>query len=319
MAPPETSLPDVSRLGDCFIIDTRHGGYPGIIGVFLLPGPSGTFSLVEAGPGTTLSRVIAGIRQAGFELQGLSHILLTHIHLDHAGAAGELARRTGATVVVHGRGARHLVDPTRLLASAKRIYQDRFHDLWGDMTPLPQRQLKVVEGGDRFSLGRRGVQVLYTPGHASHQVAFLLEDGTLFTGDAAAIRLPGATVVRPALPPPETDLELWEASLALMERAKPSRLMLTHFGEVREVTVHLQQVREQNRLWAEEILTGLRLGESSAELEARIETLTREDLMVEGAPAEVRERYQVTSSAAMTVMGLTRYWRKHHPELLGSS
>ena len=138
----------------------------------------------------------------------------------------------------------------------------------------------------------------------------------MFTGDAAAIRLPGSDVVRPALPPPEVDLEAWEDSFQVIRQAGAERLLLTHFGEVREVDAHLDRAQEKNRAWAEEVLTGLQAGEDDAALEARLERLGREELAAENAPEEVIERHRVTSNDAMTVMGLKRYWQKKHPERL---
>ncbi|HEX7021577.1 MAG TPA: MBL fold metallo-hydrolase, partial [Trueperaceae bacterium] len=302
--------------GGIHLVDTRHMGYAGTIGSFLLPGPGGSFALVESGPGSTLRELEQGIRAAGFDPAALEDVLLTHIHLDHAGAAGALARRHGARVHVHENGAPHLADPGRLLASAARIYGERMDELWGRMEPVPAPQLHAIVEGDRFQAAGHGVRVLYTPGHASHHVSYLLEDGTLFTGDAAAIKLTGSSVIRPALPPPEVDLERWDESLARMRHAQPSRLLLTHFGEVADADSHLGSVSERNRVWAEEILAGLRAGEEGEGLVRRIARLGDSELAADGAPPEVVARHQVTSNYQMTVMGVRRYWRKLHPERL---
>ena len=308
-------LPLSQKLGDFFLLDTRHMGYQGIVGAYLIPGPGGSFGLVESGPGSTLETLEAAIREAGFEPEALSAVMVTHIHLDHAGAAGTLAGRYNAEVYVHENGAAHLLDPSRLMKSAKRIYGDMMDTLWGEMERVPQDLLRVVRDMDTFQVAGRRFDVRYTPGHASHHVAYLM-DGAMFTGDAAAIRLPGSDVVRPALPPPEVDLEAWEGSLAVIRQAGPERLLLTHFGEVREVEAHLSEVREKNAAWAEEVLVGLQEGEDDAALEARLEHLAREELDAENAPEEVAERHRVTSNDAMTVMGLKRYWQKKHPERL---
>ncbi|UCH27429.1 MAG: MBL fold metallo-hydrolase [Trueperaceae bacterium] len=306
-------------LGGVVLLDTHHEGYDRTIGAFLVPLEGGAFFLVETGPGSTLSRLREGIRTAGFELDGLQKIFVTHIHLDHAGAAGQLSRETGAVVVVHRRGAPHLVDPSRLLASAGRLYGDAMGRLWGDVVPVLEERIEIVEGGETLTVDNRTLRVLYTPGHASHHVCFLLDDGSLFTGDAAAIRLPGSEVIRPAVPPPEIDLELWEMSIDAMRAVGAERLMLTHFGEVTEVDSHLATVPRKNRHWAEEVLNGLHAGDSQEVLEARIVALSRNELVKGGALGDVIARHAVSSDARLTVMGLTRYWRKHHPERIEES
>lgn len=309
-------FPRARQSDGVWIVDTLHNGLPGTIGVFLVPLPEGGFAMVESGPGTTVENVAAGVAAAGWDLDELRFLLLTHIHLDHAGAAGALAARTGARVVVHAIGAPHMKDPSRLLKSAKRIYGDAMDVLWGPMEAVPEDSLLAVEGGEELELGGLHVEVLSTPGHASHHVSYLLPDGTMFTGDSAGIRLPGSTLTRPALPPPEVRLETWEESVARMRAARPRRLVLTHFGEVSEADAHLAELPERNRLWSEEVLAGLREGEDDEMLVRRVETLEDAELAAIRAPAGVRFRYKVTSDAAMTVMGLSRYWRKLHPERL---
>ncbi len=309
-------IPIAQKLDDIFLLDTRHMGYEGTVGVYLVPGPGGSFALVESGPGSTLDNLEAAIREAGFEPEGLSSVMVTHIHLDHAGAAGTLAKRYNAEVYVHENGAAHLLDPSRLMKSASRIYGDQMDTLWGEMESLPQELLRVVRDMDTFQAVGRRFDVRYTPGHASHHVAYLMEKSAMFTGDAAAIRLPGSDVVRPALPPPEVDLEVWENSLAVIRQAGTERLLLTHFGEVREVNAHLEEVAEKNKVWAKEVLAGLQAEEEDAALEARLERLAHEELAADNASEEVVERHRVTSNDAMSVMGLKRYWQKKHPERL---
>lgn len=302
-----------------YLLDTGHLNRPGTIGVYLLPLEGNSFALIESGPGSTAANVERAIEQAGFELAGLEHILLTHIHLDHAGAAGELARRSGAAVHVHHVGAPHLADPSRLLSSAQRIYGDEMERLWGAMVPVPGEQLRSLFDGDTVRLPGRRVEALETPGHASHHVSFLLDDETLFTGDSAAIRFPPCPLIRPAVPPPETDLEAWEASIAKMRATVPERLLLTHFGQVDEADEHLARVPERNRAWAQELLRGLRAGEDSSRLTERMARLAEREFEAESINEDLANRYRVTSDAAMTAMGLERYWRKKHPEVLQES
>ncbi len=309
-------FPRVRSAGGVEVIDTFHNGLPGTIAVYVVPLSHGGFALVESGPGATLANVEAGIAEAGFALSDMRALLLTHVHLDHAGAAGALAARTQADVVVHAIGAPHLADPTRLLASARRIYGEVMDRLWGPMVPVPGERLRAVEGGEELSFGGSRVRVLPTPGHASHHVSYLLDDGTLFTGDSAGIRLPASPLIRPALPPPELSLEDWEASVERMREARPRRLMLTHFGEVAAADAHLAELPGRNRRWAEEVLSGLLAGEDEEALVARVERLEDRELEEADAPAGVAFRNKVTSDAAMTVAGVSRYWRKRHPERL---
>lgn len=312
----EPDIPQVQDLGGLFLLDTQHMGYPGTVGVYLLPGAAGTFALVESGPGSTLETVLAGVQEAGFAPEKLTGVLVTHIHLDHAGAAGTLAQRYGAEVYVYENGAGHLLDPSRLLASATRIYGDRMGELWGEMESVPQHLLRPVRDGETLEILGHRVGVLYTPGHASHHVGYLLDKTRLFTGDAAGIRLPGATTVRPALPPPELDLETWSRTIQAMRQVGPEELLLTHFGRVDDVETHFRDLEHQHRAWSETILEGMNSGEDDAALAARIAKLSREALLAEGASEATIARHSVTSSDAMTVMGVKRYWQKVHPERL---
>lgn len=312
------TIPSAQRLGEVFLLDTRHAGNEGTVGVYLLPGEGGSFALIECGPAVCIPALEEAIGEAGFEPEGLAAILLTHIHLDHAGASGTLAQRYGAKVYVHEVGAPHLVDPSRLMASATRIYGEAMDTLWGPLEAVPKEQLHALEDGERLTLFGRRVRALYTPGHATHHLSYFMDgvDGSMLTGDSAAIKLPGSAVVRPATPPPEVDLEAWDASLDRMIGARPERLLLTHFGEVGGANEHLEEVKVRNREWAGVILDGLKAGEDDLALEARIAAVGDGELAKDGAPPEVIARHRVTSNYEMTVTGLKRYWQKHHPERL---
>ena len=311
-----TDIPLVQELDGVYLLDTQHMDVHGIVGVFLLPGEDGKFSLIETGPTSTLPTIKKGIAEAGFELDGLEAVLVTHIHLDHAGASGTLAQETGAKVYVHEIGAKHLVDPSRLMSSATRIYGNRMEELWGEMVPIPEAQVEALQGGETLEIGGYSIEVIYTPGHASHHVAYLLNGETMFTGDAANIYLTGSSVIRPALPPPDIDLETWRDTAEKMLSAQPKRLMLTHFGLVEDVETHLRRVPERNSAWAETILAGMLEGEESDALEERIAAFGDAELEADNVPPEVMKRHRLTSNYAMTVMGVTRYWQKHHSEKL---
>lgn len=210
------------------IIDTKMHGRTGITGAFVIRGEK--TALVETGPKTTFERVMEGLR--GYGVEHLDWIVVTHIHLDHAGAAGTLAKSfPSAMVAVHSIGAPHLVDPSKLWSSAGRIYGDRMESLWGGIDPLPESRIKILEDGDKIDLGNRSLQAVETPGHAYHHHAFLDDlTGILFTGDALGVRLPDVGLVRPATPPPEFHLEKAIASIDRIRRVGASSLWLTHFG-----------------------------------------------------------------------------------------
>ena len=215
-------------MGDYTVIDTKMHGRDGITGTFLLQGEK--TALIETGPKSSVEHVLAGLEQAGVE--HLDWILVTHIHLDHAGAAGTLAARfPDATIGVHEVGARHLVDPAKLWSSASRIYGDDMEKLWGGIDPIEPDRLQKLNDGDSIDLGDRTVKVVETLGHAGHHHAFLDESsGAMFTGDAMGVRLQNVGVFRPATPPPEFNLEVALASIEKIRRIQPSSLCLTHFA-----------------------------------------------------------------------------------------
>ncbi len=310
-------IPQVQDFDGVYLIDSKHNGYTGTIGVFLVPSKAkdGAFLLVETGPASTLSNVEQGINQAGFNLEKLSDILVTHIHLDHAGAAGVLSSLYGARVYIHQVGVKHLLDPSKLIASAKRIYQEKMSD-WGEMLPVASKQLTAVKDGDNLNLLGHDIKVIYTPGHASHHVCYLFDEGIMFTGDAAGVKVMGSSIIRPALPPPEVNLEAWEDSLTKMAKFKPDRLMLTHFDEVTNAKEHFSKVKEANGTWAEVILAGMQSDEDDANLAKRIRALSLAEFEADKASSDIIHRHQVISSDEMTVAGLKRYWLKHHPEKL---
>jgi len=192
--------------------------------------------IIDPGPQVSSQRVIDAVGD-----EAPRAILLTHIHLDHAAAAGSLMQRWPQTELwVHERGARHMIDPAKLIASATRLYGDRMDELWGEIVPVPEERVRVVTGGEE--IGDFGV--IYTPGHASHHVSYIHRpSGTAFVGDVAGVRRFGAPVMAPT-PPPDIDLEAWERSLALLEEQDPQRLAVTHFGIHEDVDDHVAQLRE---------------------------------------------------------------------------
>ena len=221
------------------LIDVRHLGRERVIGCWEVDGV-----LIDPGPTSSLENLIEAL--GGEEPRAL---LLTHIHLDHAGAAGTMVRRwPELPVYVHERGARHLADPSKLLASAERLYGDQMDRLWGEVAAVPEGNLRPLSGGE----SELGFEVAYTPGHASHHVSYLHTDsGRAFVGDTAAVRIPPSGFVIPPTPPPDIDLELWNASIDRILDWRPTGLGLTHFGEVDDPPRHMGVVRERLREQAE--------------------------------------------------------------------
>ncbi len=299
----------VSHDGTPILVDLMHLDVPEAIASYLVPLDGEAFAIVDPGPGSTLARLEREIGRAGFDLAALAAVFVTHVHLDHAGAAGALAGRTGAVVVAHPRAAPHLADPSRLLVSAGRVYGDLMERLWGDMVPVPGPQLRVIEDGETITVGGRRLTARDAPGHARHQHVYRLDDGRLFPGDAAAIRLPHQKTLMPATAPPEIDLPAWKGTLDALEADPPTQLLLPHFGPVDDVADHLARLRVALDAWADVVRTGLAAGEDPAALAERLEAFLRAELGAEGVSAEAADRAVRAAGPRMCVVGLTRALR----------
>jgi glyoxylase-like metal-dependent hydrolase (beta-lactamase superfamily II) len=224
-------------------IDLRHLGAERVIASYVVETDDGP-ALFDCGPSTAIDALKAGLAARGLALRDIRHLLLSHIHLDHAGAAGTLVREHPQLQVhVSEIGAPHLVDPSRLERSARRLYTDTFDTLWGELAPVPEANVRVV--GARVL----GLECFPSPGHASHHVCYLHEDDTLYAGDAAGVRIQPHRDVLPPTPPPEFDLDAWTETLDEIERRTPGRLALVHFGVAADVERHLAELRERLREW----------------------------------------------------------------------
>jgi glyoxylase-like metal-dependent hydrolase (beta-lactamase superfamily II) len=272
-------------------LDLHHLGRSRVIGVYLLESEDGP-ALHDCGPATCLDSLKAGLAQRGLELADIRHLLLSHIHLDHAGAAGLLVREhPGLQVHVSEIGAPHLIDPSRLERSARRLYGDGFHRLWGELAPIPEPNVHPV--GERVL----GLDCFPSPGHASHHVCYLDADGILYAGDAAGVRIQPAAFVLPPTPPPEVDVETWERTLDEIERRAPASLALIHFGVAEDPTEHLAQLRERLRRWSELVRDG-----------------AAEEQFVASAAAELTgPEYEQAMPLWQSYAGLKRYWEKRRP------
>jgi glyoxylase-like metal-dependent hydrolase (beta-lactamase superfamily II) len=274
-------------------IDLRHQAH-GIVACYLLATEDGP-ALVDCGPTTCVPALKAGLHERGLELADVRHLLLSHIHLDHAGAAGVLVREhPDLQVHVSEVGAPHMVDPSKLDASARRLYGDAFDELWGELAPIPAENVHAV--GDSVV----GLECFPTPGHAWHHVSFLDRDRTLYAGDAAGVRLAGGRFVMPPCPPPELDLEAWERTIAEIERRAPARLALIHFGVFDDVEEHLDSLRETLRRWGERVEDGMD--------EATFIAAARYDM--ERTDPDLVDEYQRAGPYWHHFRGIERYWRK---------
>jgi len=229
--------------------DLEFQGLRRIIAAAVLRGAGGVV-VVDPGPSTTLPVLRHALTKAGASVQDITALLITHIHLDHAGASGTLLRENPRIkVYVHEKGAPHMVDPSKLLASAGRLYGDAMDRLWGEVLPVPSGSLVALAGGERVTAGDREWDVAYTPGHASHHVSYFSPDaGVAFVGDTAGVQVVPGGFVLPPTPPPDIDVPAWLDSLAVIERWQPSSLFLTHFGPTERVATHLAEVRDHLQL-----------------------------------------------------------------------
>jgi glyoxylase-like metal-dependent hydrolase (beta-lactamase superfamily II) len=274
-------------------IDLRHQATERVIGVYLLDTRDGP-ALFDCGPSTCIGELKRGLAERSLELTDVAHLLLSHIHLDHAGAAGSLVREHPALQVhVSPVGAPHLIDPRRLEASARRLYGETFDPLWGELAPVREQNVRTV--GDRVL----GLDCFPTPGHASHHVSYVAGDGTLYAGDAVGVRVPPGGHVLPASPPPDVDLEAWARTLDEIERRGPERLALIHFGVVDEPGDHVARMREQLDRWSERV----RSGQTQDEF---VEACRRDLIEAEGEA--VADTWERAAPLWQSYLGLRRYW-----------
>ncbi len=289
-------------------IDTHMGGLPEITAGYLVLGDRP--ALIETGPSRVAGVVAEGIAKAGLEPRDLGWIVLSHIHLDHGGGAGDLVRTfPNATVVVHPFGARHLVDPERLLASSARVYGELMDTVYGGLTPVEASRIKAAEDGEVIDLGGRRLELLHAPGHARHHIGVFEPDaGTLFAGDGVGVLLPSTSVLRPATPPPDFDRDLAIQSLRAFAARSPAHLVLTHFGPISTPAERLAEAEERLLRWCETAeASASEHGPEVDHIEAALrERFEREEGHESGAPDDFRLLNTYESNAA----GLARWIRQ---------
>ncbi len=324
--PGERTPVTVQRIDDdTHFVDIRHLGRPGAIGTGVLEHAAG-IALVDPGPTSCLEELRCRLEELGHALVDVDAILLTHIHLDHAMASGAIAREAPrARVYVHPRGARHMIDPSRLLASAERIYGSEMERLWGEFVPVPASSVVEVDEGHAVELGGRRLDVAYVPGHAKHHVAYHEEAaGTAWIGDVGGIRLPGGLPV-PVTPPPDIDVEAWLASMDRVLARAPRRIVCTHFGPFDDPEAHFAELRRGLRKWAARVRESLDVDDPDRDDPDRDERRAREfaewlkrDLATR-MPSEVAGKYTATFGYEDSWWGLARYWRTRPSPAGGAS
>jgi glyoxylase-like metal-dependent hydrolase (beta-lactamase superfamily II) len=288
-------------------LDLEFRGRRHAIASYLLSNGHGPV-LVEAGPGSTLATLVACLAERGLEPRDVRHVLVTHIHLDHAGSAGWWSRQ-GATVWVHEVGAPHLIDPSKLISSATRIYGDQMGPLWGEILPAEAERVRPIGDGAHIAVEGLEIEAVATPGHASHHHAYRLGD-VVFSGDAGGIRLPGSAWCDLPAPPPEFDREVWKSTLERLRSLAPARLYPTHFGGVDGVEEQLDDLESQldeGVAFVEKAMAG---GLRRDEIVERYEVWCRERATAAGLGEEDLVRLEVANPRPMSVDGIARYLRK---------
>jgi glyoxylase-like metal-dependent hydrolase (beta-lactamase superfamily II) len=294
------------------IIDVEFLGFPEAIGAVLLRGAN-ELAIIDCGPTSCLPTLRRKLAERGIAPKDLTALLLTHIHLDHAGASGSLVRENPKLrVYVHEKGAPHMAAPEKLLKSAGRLYGSAMQEMYGDFLAVPAENLVPLTGGEKLRIADREIEVAYTPGHASHHASYFDQStGVAFIGDTTGLRRPGFDYIAPVTPPPDIDLAAWRTSLDEIVRRKPSRLCLTHFGPFDDVSEHLERTWAGLEYWTQSAGKILQ-AEPTDELRlAAFLKMAEEDFLHHMTPADAHW-YSGVSSPTLSWLGLSRYWTKKH-------
>jgi glyoxylase-like metal-dependent hydrolase (beta-lactamase superfamily II) len=293
------------------ILDTQHLGRRGIIAATALETEDG-LALFDTGPESTFANVENELRKLGFDPHDVRNVFLSHIHFDHAGAAWRFAE-LGATIHVHPRGAPHLIDPRKLVASATRLYGDKMEQLWGKFSAIDQERVRVLEDNDVVRVAPFEIRAIATPGHASHHHVYQWNDN-VFGGDVAGVRL-GNGPPAPPFVPPELEIESWRESIGKIRRLNPANLYLPHFGLVPgNISRHIDDLEERVIRWSNWFRDRLRAGDDEEKITAAFAEAVAAELRTLGASESEVADYEYADPSFMAVSAATRYWRKHHPE-----
>jgi len=286
-------------------IDLHFQGINGTIAAYLIPHKNGAV-LIESGPASTFPVLLSSISRLGYKMHQISDVFLTHIHLDHAGAAGWLAD-LGTRIHVHAAGAPHLVDPSRLLSSAQRLYGDQLHQLWGEIKPVPEGQVHILTDGEDVRINDLAFRILETPGHANHHLAFIFE-GICFSGDVGGVRLNGFEHIRLPLVPPDFHIEKWRQTLRRLKEEKLKYIAPTHFGMFDNPEKHLDTALsylDGVEVWMSDAFSGQ---PSPEEIKDRF---NRWQVQQSGLSGKELQNYEIASPTFLSIEGMQRYWRKY--------
>jgi glyoxylase-like metal-dependent hydrolase (beta-lactamase superfamily II) len=266
--------------------------------------------LFDTGPESTFKNVAAGLEKVGINPADVRHVFLSHIHFDHAGAAFRFAE-SGAIIYVHPRGAPHLIEPSKLIESATRIFGDQMQKLWGEIAPVPEKNVRILNDGDVTAVGGVDIKAIATPGHASHHHIYHWDEN-VFGGDIAGVRIGNGAPIPPFVPP-ELHVESWLASIDKIRALNPQALYLPHFGLVPGWTAdHLNALAERVRLWSEWFRDKIRAGVTERELTSQFGKYEHDDLIRGGASEAEVEDYETADPSYMAVPAAIRYWKKYH-------
>jgi glyoxylase-like metal-dependent hydrolase (beta-lactamase superfamily II) len=293
------------------ILDTRQLGRPGIVAATALETNDG-IALFDTGPESTFDNVAADLGKAGFAPEDARHIFLSHIHFDHAGAAWRFAE-LDATIYVHPRGAPHLINPEKLIASATRTFGDDMPRLWGRIAPVPEHRVRILEDNDVVRLAPFEIRAIATPGHASHHHIYTWEDN-VFGGDIAGVRIGGGPPIPPFVPP-DLHIESWLESIHKIRALKPTNLYLPHFGKVKaRISDHLDALEQRLNCWSQWLRDKIRAGWDEDQLRIEFAEYEHTDLKAWGASDRDVQDYEAADPSYMAVSAAIRYWKKYHPE-----
>lgn len=288
------------------VLDLRFQGFPLSIAAFLVETSEGLV-LLETGPYSTYPILCEQIESKGFKVEDVKHVFLTHIHFDHAGAAWAFAEK-GAKVYLHPVGKRHLANPEKLVNSARRIYKDQMDTLWGKLEPIAEENLQTVEHSEIITIGDTSFQAWHTPGHATHHIAWQIDEA-LIAGDVAGVKIEQGLVVPPC-PPPDINIEDWQQSIALIKTLDLDCLYLTHFGKITNIVPHLEQLEEQLLNWTNWIKPHFEAGHSVEAITPKFVAYVKQQLIDFGVNEFGVQQYEAANPAYMSVAGLLRYWKK---------
>lgn len=287
-------------------IDLHFQGLSDNIAAFLIETSAGPV-LIETGPHSTLEQLKEGIAAKGYQAQDIQHVFLSHIHLDHAGAAWWFAQN-GAKIYVHPRGIKHLAAPQRLMESAKRIYQDKMDELWGQMNPIAESQLVSVADQEQFTIGDQVFQAWHTPGHAVHHIAWQKGE-EVFTGDVGGVAIRGGLVVPPC-PPPDINVEDWHNSTQVLRQLDVKTMYLTHYGALPFSHEHFDQLDKRLSKWANWMKPHFEAQNSVADITPLFQKMVADELKASGIDEMGQAQYEAANPSWMSVAGLMRYWKK---------